>query len=84
MNEERLLRRMGELARGESVPRFDVSGAVLRSIRTARLQSDAPLAIFAGISAMAAAVVLAYAVETWSAWQDPIAGLLCSMETVLQ
>jgi len=84
MNEELVFQQACDRARGEPVPTFDVSGRVLRQIRETRTASNGPLALFAAISAAAAMIVLVYAADVWSTWQDPIAGLLCSAETVLQ
>jgi hypothetical protein len=81
---EHMLEELGELARQAPAPNVDVSFRVMPQIKEARVPVDRPMAVLAGLSAAAAAIVLAYAVQTWSTWQDPIAGLLSSMETVLQ
>jgi hypothetical protein len=83
MNEQ-VLKRLGELARQAPAPKVEVSFRVARQIKEVRVPVDKPLAILAGLSATAAAVVLFYAADVWSTWQDPIAGLLNSMEMVLQ
>ena len=81
---EHMLERLGELARRAPAPKVEVSFRVVGQIREVRAPVDKPLAILAGLSATAAAIVLFYAMDAWSAWQDPIAGLLNSMEMVLQ
>lgn len=84
MNSDRMLERLSQIARREPAPNVEVSFRVVRQIEQARQPVDRPLAILAGLSAAAAAVVLFYGLDAWSSWQDPIAGLLNSMEMVLQ
>lgn len=84
MNDERMLSELGRLSRQESVPPVDVSFAVMRRIRLAGEPTNRPLVIITGLSAAAAAIVLYLAVDVWSSWQDPIAGFLSSIDTVLQ
>ena len=84
MNDDRSLEKLAELARQEPIPKVEVSFAVMRQIEQVRPPMDKPLAIMTGLSAAAAAIVLFYAVDAWLTWQDPIAALLCSTNTVLQ
>ena len=83
MNEQ-MLKRLGELARRAPAPKVEVSFRVARQVKEVQVPVDKTLAIFAAMSATAAAVVLFYAVDAWTSWQDPIAGLLNSMEAVVQ
>jgi hypothetical protein len=84
MNEEQLLRTLGRSARMQSPPTMDVSGPVLRHIRAFRRQVDPPMAVMAGLSAVAAAILLVYSTSLWSAWQDPMTAMLLSNTPVLQ
>jgi hypothetical protein len=81
---EHMLEELGELARRAPAPKVEVSFRVMRQLKEAQVPVDKPMAVFAALSTAAAAIILAYALQTWSTWQDPIAGLLSSMETVLQ
>ena len=83
MNQEDLLIRLARLARQEAPPAIRVSDRVVRRIPLGRPTVDVPLAVLAGASAAAAVIVLVYAAHAWSAWQDPITGLLFSMNMVL-
>jgi hypothetical protein len=83
-NSERWIDELARRARQEQPPPFDVTGLVLARIRGSRPQSYDPMAIMAGSSAAAAAIVLAYALQTWLALQDPISSMLASMNLVLQ
>jgi hypothetical protein len=84
MNNEQMIRELGRLSRQESVPAVEVSLAVMRRTGEAGQVTNKPLAVITGLSAVAAAIVLYFAADVWSSWQDPIAGLLSSVETVLQ
>ena len=84
MNEEELLRTLARSARKEPLPPVDISGPVLHDIRAYRRKIDPPMAVMAGLSAVAAAIVLFYSTGLWSAWQDPMTAMLLSNTPVLQ
>jgi hypothetical protein len=86
MNEWERFEKLVRSAREESIPPIDVSARVVRQLR---LQVQPPpayvaLSIFAGISSAAAAVVGVVAYNAWLSMQDPIVGLLCSLDEVLR
>ncbi|MGQ9650783.1 MAG: hypothetical protein ACUVXJ_11790 [Phycisphaerae bacterium] len=84
MNSDRVLEQLAELARQEPGPSVEVASVVMRRIETAGQPTNGPLAMMTGLSAATASVVLYFAVDAWSRWQDPIANLLCSADTVLR
>ena len=73
---ERLVRR----ARQERPPARDVTGAVLAGIRAGRPAAVLSLSVVAVVASLAAAVVLALAIHTWSAGADPQAALFPVVE----
>jgi hypothetical protein len=84
MNEEQLLKTLARSARQQAAPPVDVSGRVLRDIRMPRTSVDSPMALMAGLSAVAALIMLAYTAGLYSAWQDPMTEMLLSSIPVLQ
>lgn len=84
MNTERFLKDLAARARAEEPPRAEVVDAVLARIRVERSERMDVMEVFAGASAAAAAIVVAYAVQAWSALQDPITSMLASMNPGLQ
>ncbi len=84
MSEMKWLERMREFARTDQAPTIDVTQSVTRRLRARQRGIEAPLAIMAGVSAIAACVVAALAVSAWSEWQDPLSTLLSSLNVVLQ
>jgi hypothetical protein len=73
---ERLVRQ----ARREQVPAVDVAGAVLEGVRARRPASVLPLSVVAAGAALAAAVILALAVQAWTTGADPQAALFPTLE----
>lgn len=73
---ERLVRR----ARQEQPPARDVTGAVLAGIRAGRPATVLSLSVVAAVASLAAAIVLAMALHTWSAGADPQAALFPVVE----
>lgn len=85
MNEqERIWERLTVEARKEVPPTVDVAHATWARIREPRMTADPIMAAMAGLSALAAAVVLMYAGQAWSMLHDPLTGLLAAMDPVLQ
>ncbi|MBI4579271.1 MAG: hypothetical protein HY718_06185 [Planctomycetes bacterium] len=84
MTHEKWLAGLAARARAESPPRVDVAAAVVAEVRRQRPEQYDPMAIIAGGSVAAAAIVVAYAAQMWSAVQDPIVALMASMNVVLQ
>lgn len=84
MNELDRFEHLARAARREGAPQVDVTEAVLRRLRDRPMRADASMAVVAAASSVAAAVTAAAAVQAWQGWQDPLVGLLCSMNTVLQ
>jgi hypothetical protein len=84
MNTEQWLNQMSEQARGEAVPTVDVQAAVQARLRSSVGEGDSGLAILAGLSGAAAAIVLACAIDAWSTWRDPMTDMFISMIMVLQ
>jgi hypothetical protein len=73
---EKLMRR----ARLEQPPDRDVTGAVLAGIRAGRPTAVLPLSVVAAAASLAAAVVLALAVQGASSGADPQAALFPTVE----
>ena len=84
MDEQELLGTLSEVARQERAPTVEVSARVLERIRTAEPAENWPMAVMTGIAAAAAYAVFSLASEAWSAWQDPVTGLMVSMSMVLE
>ncbi len=84
MRTEEWLEKTSELARAEPAPPVDVCDAVSARLRLPSAKGCGPLAVLAGLSGAAAAIVLAYALDAWSAWQDPITDMFLSTVMVLQ
>lgn len=84
MNEEKWLSQMAARAREASAPRIDVTEAVLARIHESVPESYDAMAIMAGSSMAAACIVLIYAIQAWSALNDPFSTMLASMSMVLQ
>jgi len=84
MKDEELIQKLAQSAKAEQIPVVDVSGRVLERIQMTEQSINRPLTIFTGASALAASVVLFFAYQTLSSWQDPIAGLFTSFDVVLQ
>jgi len=84
MNVERYLERISAVARDEPTPTIDVSGDVLDRLRHGTRAVNVPMTVMAGTSAVAAAIVLAYALDNCFAFYDPFIEWLCSMNMVLQ
>jgi hypothetical protein len=73
-------------AREERAPALDVAWRVMRAIEAPRPRFEvnrSVLAAVAGLTIIAASVMLALAVEDWSAWTDPMSGLIQSFTLVL-
>jgi hypothetical protein len=80
---EQLARRAG----GERAPALDISQRVLRAIQAPRPRFEMyrpVLAAAAGLSLVAASAILAFAVQDWLTWNDPMSGLIQSFTLVLQ
>ncbi len=71
-------------ARRESPPKVDVAAGVIGRIREGQPTGDAPLAIIAAVSSVAAAVVGFVAVQMWANWEDPVVALLATADVVLR
>ncbi len=84
MNSDQWLEDVAARAITESPPRMDVADAVAARIRGLRTDEYDATAIVAGSSVAAAAIVLAYAIQTLSALQDPFSTLMASMNLVLR
>lgn len=78
--------RLARTARAEPVPAIDVSGSVLRRLRTVavpRRWDRMSMWIAAGISVMAASAVISLVLDEWLPMVDPLAGLFQSMTLVM-
>ena len=84
MNAEQWLRQMSEITRSEPAPAVDVCDAVSARLRLPAGDSYGGLAVLAGLSGAAAVIVLACAIDAWSAWRDPMTDMFVSMVMVLQ
>ncbi len=84
MNEMEAFERLARAARNEAALGVDVTARVLDEIRRQRPALDVPLVVFAGVSSVAAVVVVVAAVQAWLASQDPLAAMLSSLTVVMQ
>lgn len=84
MNPERLLKDLVARARQDQPPKTEVVDAVLTRIQAERPAQIDAMEIMAGASAAAAVIVLAYALQAWSALNDPMTSMLASLNPVLQ
>jgi hypothetical protein len=77
---------LAALARDETGPRIDVTVGVLDDLRrrAVRPVADWPLCLFSGLSALAAVMVLAMAIQSWTAAVDPLSGLFDTLTMVMQ
>jgi hypothetical protein len=78
MDTLRAIERLIQHARREHVPSFNVADKVLLSIMHEETEtvSFLPMGLFAGITAVAAFVMLFLAINSWLALTDPITELI--------
>lgn len=84
MNEVEWLKQMADRAGQDAPPRIDVTAAVLRELRSSPRQEQGPLAVFAAVSAVAAAIVFTVAVQAWQDLGDPLAAMMSSINVVMK
>lgn len=77
MDKLKLIEKLIQKARNESIPEIDVTGQVLRRIHAEQLAGPvvmriSPMSIFAGISAAAASIIIFFAVNAWLNFSDPL------------
>lgn len=84
MNEEQILRKLASAARGDRPPLIDVSGQVLGRIGAAPAPRNLVLWLFSGVSSVAAAVVVALAINAAPARPDAFAELVGSVMGMMQ
>lgn len=86
MNELERFERLASQARGDPVPPIDVAARVVRDLRSgvSRGEPSGPLWVLSGLSVVAALIVSAVAIESWSALTDPLAGLFYPLTMVMQ
>ncbi len=84
MTTDRWLEEVAGRARQDAPPPMDVAGEVAAQIRGQQPESWDPMLLMAGTAAAAALIITAYALQAWSAVQDPFASLLGSLNPVLQ
>jgi len=79
MDAFRLIDKLFAAAAGETFAEVDVSRKVMRIIRTGDevrpVLTVVPLSVFAGLSAVAASIVLFMAIQAWTAMSHPMAEL---------
>jgi hypothetical protein len=68
------------LARQGETPVFSVSDRVIADLGQCDVPSLVPLSVFAGVSAVAAAVLLLLAVNAWNYLNSPLAELLTPLQ----
>ncbi len=77
---------LARAARAEPVPAIDVTARVMSRLRSGvrpRRWEDLPLWVMAGISALAAAVMVSVVLDEWLPMLDPLAGLFQPLTLVL-
>jgi hypothetical protein len=86
MNRLQQFEQLARQARAERGPALDVSRRVRWAIAASRPRFEMyrpVLAAAAGLSLVAASAILAFAVQDWLAWTDPMSGLIQSFTLVL-
>lgn len=81
------IKKLAKLAEDEPAPETDVSESVLGQIRAERGRGEAPViapfSVLAVGSAAAAAVVTAFTLHAWIAWNDPMVALFTQLRMVM-
>jgi len=78
------IERLVILSREEKIPELDVTDRVMSRIRMPRpLPSLKPMGFMAAVSAIAASIIICFAVHSWKEWNDPMYYLYAPIEVVL-
>ncbi len=79
-----ILARLARKAREEQTPVFGVADAVRLRIQATRPQPVTliPLELFGGLSAIAASVIVALAIQLWSYMSNPVMELLTPLQEI--
>lgn len=77
MDKLKLIGKLVLKAKNESIPEIDVTDQVLRRIQAEQLAGPvvmriSPMSIFAGISAVAASIIIFFAINAWLSLSDPL------------
>ena len=80
MDELKAVENLVRRARREQAPATGVTDAVLARLRAGRRASILPLSLVAAAAAVAAVVILALAINAWTAGADPQAALFPTLE----
>ena len=85
MNTLEQFERLARTARIEPVPPLDVADRVLATLRrpAATPSEMLPLCLMAGLSVLAASIMVAVAADAWLPLLDPVAGLFQAITPVL-
>ncbi|MCK4958081.1 MAG: hypothetical protein KAT00_01745 [Planctomycetes bacterium] len=67
----------------DSGDEIDISGQVMRRIRSAKTIKVAPLAFFAGVSAAAACLALFFTIQSWIYMSNPIMEFFMPLQETL-
>ncbi len=86
MNNFEAFEQQAAAARDEPVPPIDVSARVVRSLRYAngRASFERSMAVWAGLSVVAASLVFVLAFNAWTSITDPMSGLFDSLTMVMR
>ena len=77
------IKKLALIACLDSGPEVDVSGNVMRRIRSAKTIKVAPLTFFACVSAAAACLVLFLTIQSWIYMSDPIMEFFMPLQETL-
>jgi len=86
MNRFEVFKSLAAAALRDVPPTSDVTGRVMAQISPAvrRPALDVPLAVFSGVSVLAASIAAIVAVQAWSVFSDPLAGLFQPLTLVMK
>jgi hypothetical protein len=79
-----IIEKLAEKARSEAIPQFSVSNRVMAQIDLIERQPTGlwPFQIFAGVSAVAASIVVFFSIQAWQTIVNPMFQLLAPYQGV--
>lgn len=77
-----IIEKLAQKARTEAIPQFSVSNRVMAQIDLIERQPTGlwPFQIFAGVSAVAASIVIFFSIQAWQTIVNPLAQLFATSQ----
>ena len=77
-----IIEKLAQKARSEAIPQFSVSNRVMAQIDLIERQPTGlwPFEIFAGVSAVAASIVVFFSIQAWHTLANPLAQLFATSQ----